>query len=85
MHPCVATHVPLASQALLASARKEQDEYVKEKNANGLKQAQDIVRLAKETNAKFGGSFNNGVGSNTWAGTPVHAPSAPSFVSWRYL
>ena len=63
--------VERAEESLLASARKEQDEYIKEKDASGLKQAKGIVRMAAETNAKFGGSFSNGVGSNTWAGTPV--------------
>lgn len=62
--------VEYEDSTLLASARKEQDEYMKEKNANGLSQAKDIVKMAKETNAKFGGTFSNGVGSNTWAGTP---------------
>ena len=95
--------------SVLASARKEQDEYIKEQNAAALQQVQSesalhariharmnthtavtgfanahpysrlahsqakgIVSMAKETNAKFGGTFSNGVGSNTWAGTPVH-------------
>ena len=63
--------VERADQSVLDSARKEQDEYIKEKDADGLREAKDVVRMAKETNAKFGGSFSNGVGSNTWAGTPV--------------
>merc|ERR1711865_82311 len=62
--------VEYEESTLLASARKEQDEYIKEQNADGLKQAKDIVKMATVTNSKFGGSFSNGVGSNTWAGTP---------------
>ena len=56
--------------ALLASAKKEQDKYIQAKEASGLAQAKGIVQMAKETNSKFGGTFSNGVGSNTWAGTP---------------
>ena len=59
-----------SADAVLASARKEQDEYMKEKQAAALQQAKDIVSMAKETNTKFGGTFSDGVGSNTWAGTP---------------
>ena len=63
--------VEYEDSTFLASARKEQDEYVKEQHADSLRQAKDIVSMAKETNSKFGGTFSNGVGSNTWAGTPV--------------
>jgi len=63
--------VEYEESSILASARKEQDEYMKEQHAAGVKQAKDIVKMATETNSKFGGSFSNGVGSNTWAGTPV--------------
>jgi hypothetical protein len=59
-----------ADSSVLASARKEQDEYMKGKQAAALQQAKDIVSMAKETNTKFGGTFSDGVGSNTWAGTP---------------
>ena len=99
--------VEAEDSSVLASARKEQDEYIKEQNAAALQQVQaapathpptnphthpqlqlgsqmrahahvrahsqakGIVSMAKETNAKFGGTFSDGVGSNTWAGTPV--------------
>jgi len=58
------------NDAMLASARKEQDEYMKDNDAEALAQAKDTVQMARETNAKFGGIFHNGIGSNTWAGTP---------------
>lgn len=62
--------VEYEDDALLASAKKEQNKYIQAKEASGLAQAKGIVQMAKETNAKFGGTFRNGVGSNTWAGTP---------------
>ena len=62
--------VEQADSSVLASARQEQDEYMKGKQAAALQQAKDIVSMAKETNTKFGGTFSDGVGSNTWAGTP---------------
>ncbi len=66
---------------LLASARKEQDEYMKEKNANGLSQAKDIVKMARETNAKFGGTFSNGVGSNTYTQTFLILNTSQQFIT----
>lgn len=70
------------NDAMLASARKEQDEYMKDNDAEALAQAKDTVQMARETNAKFGGSFHNGIGSNTWAGTPVR-PAIQSFACVR--
>jgi hypothetical protein len=62
--------VEMENAAILASAKEEQDAYVKAQDAEALAQAKDTVRMAAETNAKFGGTFSHGVGSNTWAGTP---------------
>lgn len=70
------------NDAMLASARKEQDEYMKENDAEALAQAKDTVQMAREINAKFGGSFHNGIGSNTWAGTPVR-PAMQTFACVR--